>query len=247
MSTQTIPVDSRHAGRAATAARSKRRDEGRAGWGLATPFLIFYVLFLIGPTVYGIVMSFFNSSLQHSGLGGFAGPDNYTRGADELRFLAVDVAHRAVHADDHAAAGRHRAGAGHLHRPARARTLVLPAGVLRPVRRPVGGDGADLDLALHPADRAVGQVAVRRRHHQPAELAGRPQLGDGLRRAGDRVVDARLQLRAVPRRPAGDPPEPVRGGRGRRGEPVAADPPYHDPAARAAPPRWCWCCRSSPR
>jgi multiple sugar transport system permease protein len=29
--------------------------------------------------VYGIVMSFFNSSLQHSGLGGFAGPDNYTQ------------------------------------------------------------------------------------------------------------------------------------------------------------------------
>ena len=37
------------------------------------------MLFLIGPTVYGIIMSFFNSSLQHSGLGGFAGPDNYTQ------------------------------------------------------------------------------------------------------------------------------------------------------------------------
>ncbi len=63
---------------AVTVAPGKRRDEGRAGWGLATPFLIFYLLFLIGPTLYGVVMSFFNSSLQHSGLGGFAGADNYT-------------------------------------------------------------------------------------------------------------------------------------------------------------------------
>jgi multiple sugar transport system permease protein len=34
---------------------------------------------LIGPTLYGIIMSFFNSSLEHNGLGGFAGPDNYTQ------------------------------------------------------------------------------------------------------------------------------------------------------------------------
>ena len=79
MSIQTSSRRRRHARARAAAGRRKRRDEGRAGWGLATPFLIFYVLFLIGPTVYGIIMSFFNSSLQHSGLGGFAGPDNYTR------------------------------------------------------------------------------------------------------------------------------------------------------------------------
>ena len=69
----------RTSGQTATTSASKRRDEGRSGWGLTAPFLIFYVLFLIGPTVYGIIMSFFNSSLEHSGLGGFAGPDNYTQ------------------------------------------------------------------------------------------------------------------------------------------------------------------------
>jgi multiple sugar transport system permease protein len=77
MSTQAIPTAA-GARTAVTAAPAKRRDEGRAGWGLATPFLIFYLLFLIGPTLYGVIMSFFNSSLQHSGLGGLAGANNYT-------------------------------------------------------------------------------------------------------------------------------------------------------------------------
>src|ERR1700748_704022 len=78
MSVQTVPVAT---GRSVSAPTSpdRRRGEGRTGWGLATPFLVFYVLFLIGPTLYGIVMSFFNSSLQHSGLGGSAGPDNSTQ------------------------------------------------------------------------------------------------------------------------------------------------------------------------
>jgi multiple sugar transport system permease protein len=78
MSVQAVPVGTAAPARAAAGLRQPRGD-GRAGWGLTAPFLIFYVLFLIGPTVYGIVMSFFNSSLQHSGLGGFAGPDNYTQ------------------------------------------------------------------------------------------------------------------------------------------------------------------------
>ena len=49
MSTQTVTVDTGTPVRAAAADRRKRRDENRAGWGLATPFLVFYVLFLIGP------------------------------------------------------------------------------------------------------------------------------------------------------------------------------------------------------
>ncbi len=77
MSTQAIPTAA-GTRTAVTVAPAKRRDEGRAGWGLATPFLIFYLLFLIGPTLYGVIMSFFNSSLQHSGLGSFAGVSNYT-------------------------------------------------------------------------------------------------------------------------------------------------------------------------
>jgi multiple sugar transport system permease protein len=78
MSLQTIPVETETPAGAATGL-SKRADESRAGWGLTTPFLVLYLLFVIGPAVYGIIMSFFNSSLQHSGLGGFAGADNYTQ------------------------------------------------------------------------------------------------------------------------------------------------------------------------
>ena len=49
---------------------------GAASWGnagLLAPFLIFYVLFLVGPLVYDVVMSFFNTSLVLPGLGSFAG------------------------------------------------------------------------------------------------------------------------------------------------------------------------------
>lgn len=85
MAIQTLPLDS---GATITPAAgvSRTRDESRAGWGLSAPFLIFYVLFLIGPTVYGVIMSFFNSSLQHNGLGGFAGPDNYTEALQSSDF-----------------------------------------------------------------------------------------------------------------------------------------------------------------
>ena len=98
MSIQTIPVDAGTRRPRTAAGPQTPRDEGRAGAGvLATPFLILYVLFVIGPTMYGIVMSFFNTSLVSSGLGGFAGAGQLHRGAEELRLLAVDVAHRAVH------------------------------------------------------------------------------------------------------------------------------------------------------
>ncbi len=41
------------------------------------PFLILYVLFVIGPALYGLVVSFFDTSLVKSGLGKFAGFSNY--------------------------------------------------------------------------------------------------------------------------------------------------------------------------
>jgi multiple sugar transport system permease protein len=79
MAIQTLPLDAGAPVRAAAGGhRSRRGEDTRAGWGLATPFLVLYGLFLIVPTVYGVVMSFFNSSLVHNGLGGFAGPDNYS-------------------------------------------------------------------------------------------------------------------------------------------------------------------------
>jgi multiple sugar transport system permease protein len=80
MSIQAIPVKAGAGATAkAAAAPRKPRGQGRAGIGLATPFLVLYVLFLIGPALYGVVMSFFNSSLEHAGLGGFTGADNYTQ------------------------------------------------------------------------------------------------------------------------------------------------------------------------
>lgn len=52
-------------------------DENRAGWALSVPFLVLYVLFLIGPAVYGLVMSFFNATSVKPGLGESVGLDNY--------------------------------------------------------------------------------------------------------------------------------------------------------------------------
>src|SRR5947208_594929 len=76
MAIQTLSLDVGVPVRAPTTT-SKRREDTRAGWGLASPFLVLYVLFLAVPTAYGLVMSFFNGSLVHSGLGSFAGVDNY--------------------------------------------------------------------------------------------------------------------------------------------------------------------------
>lgn len=53
------------------------RVEGGAGWGLMAPFLILYLLFVIGPAIYGLIMSFFDTSLVQPGLGSFVGLDNY--------------------------------------------------------------------------------------------------------------------------------------------------------------------------
>ena len=75
MAIQTLPLDTGAPVRAGNVGR--QREDARSGWGLLAPFLILYVLFLIGPTLYGLVMSFFNTSLVHSGLGSFAGFGNY--------------------------------------------------------------------------------------------------------------------------------------------------------------------------
>jgi len=49
----------------------------KPAWLFLAPFAIFYVLFLIWPTIFMIISSFFNSSLVSSGLGSFAGLANY--------------------------------------------------------------------------------------------------------------------------------------------------------------------------
>ncbi|KQR31747.1 sugar ABC transporter permease [Curtobacterium sp. Leaf154] len=53
------------------------RGQGRSGWLFLAPFGLFYIAFLLGPTVWMIVTSFFNTSTVRTGLGSFAGFANY--------------------------------------------------------------------------------------------------------------------------------------------------------------------------
>jgi multiple sugar transport system permease protein len=55
----------------------KNRSNSRGAIVMLAPFVVLYALFIIGPAVYGVVMSFFDTSLVHSGLGSFAGLRNY--------------------------------------------------------------------------------------------------------------------------------------------------------------------------
>jgi multiple sugar transport system permease protein len=54
-----------------------RSDHNRAGWLFSTPFLVIYALFLIGPVLIGLVVSFFNTATVTPGLGDWVGVDNY--------------------------------------------------------------------------------------------------------------------------------------------------------------------------
>jgi multiple sugar transport system permease protein len=56
----------------------RRKQETRPGWLFATPFLVLYLGFLIGPVIIGIVISFFNTATVKSGLGGYVGTSNYS-------------------------------------------------------------------------------------------------------------------------------------------------------------------------
>jgi multiple sugar transport system permease protein len=62
---------------AADTSRKAPSQEHRAGWLFAAPFLVLYVLFLIGPVLIGIVISLFNTTTVKSGLGGWVGLSNY--------------------------------------------------------------------------------------------------------------------------------------------------------------------------
>jgi multiple sugar transport system permease protein len=76
-STQMIP---RHAADAAATerrGRGRQLHEGRTALWFLAPFVAMYLLFIIGPALYGLVMSFTNASLVKNGLNGFAGLTNY--------------------------------------------------------------------------------------------------------------------------------------------------------------------------
>jgi multiple sugar transport system permease protein len=53
------------------------RGQNRAGWLFTTPFLVLYLLFLVGPVLIGVVISLFNTTTVQSGLGGWVGLSNY--------------------------------------------------------------------------------------------------------------------------------------------------------------------------
>ncbi len=52
-------------------------ERERPAWLFLAPFSIMYLLFLVGPTIYMIVASLYNTSLVKEGLGTFAGLSNY--------------------------------------------------------------------------------------------------------------------------------------------------------------------------
>ncbi|AGL19367.1 carbohydrate ABC transporter permease [Actinoplanes sp. N902-109] len=77
----------RRTGAAGTAEASPRpRGQGLPAAGFLTPFLLLYLLFILGPALYGLVMSFFDTSAVKSGLNGFAGLGNYAEALQSSDF-----------------------------------------------------------------------------------------------------------------------------------------------------------------
>jgi len=75
VTTTTLIVPS--SGRSRFAAHPRATRDTRSAWLFIAPFGIFYLAFLLGPTIYMFVMSFFNTSTVRTGLGSFAGFANY--------------------------------------------------------------------------------------------------------------------------------------------------------------------------
>ena len=75
MTTTTLIVPRTSRSRFSPHPRATR--DTRSAWLFIAPFGIFYLAFLLGPTIYMFVMSFFNTSTVRTGLGSFAGFANY--------------------------------------------------------------------------------------------------------------------------------------------------------------------------
>jgi multiple sugar transport system permease protein len=73
-----------------TTARTRATRHGPGGQALVflAPFVVLYALFIIGPALYGVVMSFFDTSLVKPGLGKFAGFSNYAEALQSSDFWA---------------------------------------------------------------------------------------------------------------------------------------------------------------
>jgi multiple sugar transport system permease protein len=77
--------------------QTARRAVGRpaVAVGMLLPFGVLYALFLVLPSLYALVMSFFQTSLVRPGLSGFAGVDNYRQVLTSTDFWA-SVAHTVL-------------------------------------------------------------------------------------------------------------------------------------------------------
>ena len=68
--------------------RVTEHGHARPAWLMMAPFLALYLLFIIGPSIYMVVMSFFDTSLTKPGLGGFAGFGNFGEALSSPDFWA---------------------------------------------------------------------------------------------------------------------------------------------------------------
>jgi multiple sugar transport system permease protein len=62
---------------------------GRPALLFLAPFLVLYLLFTVGPALYGLVMSFFHTSMVSEGLGEFAGLSNYAEAVTSSDFWSA--------------------------------------------------------------------------------------------------------------------------------------------------------------
>ena len=86
MSTQTAPRETHRKPAPATGSDQKFNDHSRPAMAFLAPFVALYVLFIIGPAIYGLVMSFFDTSLVKPGLSSFAGLGNYAEALQSADF-----------------------------------------------------------------------------------------------------------------------------------------------------------------
>ncbi|MGK5683373.1 carbohydrate ABC transporter permease [Actinoplanes sp. URMC 104] len=85
MSTETVTHRARPA-EAPSRPVSAAQGQGRPAMAFLLPFAVLYLAFIIGPAVYGLIMSFFDASLVRPGLGGFAGFGNYAEALQDSDF-----------------------------------------------------------------------------------------------------------------------------------------------------------------
>jgi multiple sugar transport system permease protein len=87
MSSTTETIPRRTVGAAGTRKQGPAgHGEGRTATWFLLPFVALYVLFIIGPALYGLILSFTDASLVKGGFNGFAGLSNYREALQSADF-----------------------------------------------------------------------------------------------------------------------------------------------------------------